>query len=103
MFIWKTRLDNSPKTRRFLEKKKKVYLVGYWARAGIMEFYYSGKSDKDGMPLVWDYYDGNGTCDCWILCRLDHTTTGQILAWTFDKEKAEAEVEFYRSFKFTRM
>lgn len=94
----KTRMENDEKARKFLKKKKKAYLIGYWADIGIMEFYYSGKNDKDGMPLVWDYYDGNGTCDCWVLRRIEDTTTGQVIDWVVgDKEEANGLCEFWKS------
>lgn len=76
--------------REKLEKLPKMYLVGCWARYGVMPFPFSGKFIKDKsiggnnerVPLVWDYYDGNGTCDFWRLIPITETTAGTIICWT---------------------
>ena len=88
-------LSNTSKTKKYLETLPKLYIVGLWASYGVRVHYFSGKCDLDGMPLVYDYYDGNGTCDEWRLYRLDHTTTGCILAWTTEEAHARAIVNSF--------
>ena len=95
----KKQLKNNEKTTRYLDSLPKIYLIVYWARCGVMGFPYTKKVDKDGMPLVYKYYDGNGTCDLWELCRIDHTTTGIILGFTTDEKVAQKLAEGYNKIK----
>lgn len=82
-------LPNTPKTKRYLDKLQKIYLVGYWAHCGVRDHYFSGKYDKYNVPLVWDYYDANGFCDEWHLIPLTQTTTGMVICWSFVKPTAK--------------
>lgn len=84
-------LESSPETKVYLDKLKKVYLIGCWAHYGVREHYFSGKyADRDKTrPLVYDYDDHNGTCDNWYLKEIDSTTTGYVWGWTFNKDDAE--------------
>ena len=82
-------LKNTKKTRKYLETLPKIYLVGCWARYGVREYYYTNKNDKNGVPLVYDYYDGNGTCDLWELIPITETTCGAKLAYSQTKETAQ--------------
>ena len=34
-------LKNSKKTKKYLDSLPKIYLIGYWASAGIQEYYFS--------------------------------------------------------------
>ena len=49
-----TAIPDSPDTKRLLDSLPRIYAVGCWARYGVREYYYSGRSTKDGIPLVWD-------------------------------------------------
>lgn len=82
-------LPNNSKTKKYLETLPKIYLIGCWARYGVREHYYTKKNNKDGIPLVYDYYDGNGTCDLWRLVPITETTCGWQLAYTPYKETAQ--------------
>ena len=82
-------LKNTKKTKEYLESLPKIYLVGYWARCGVRYYHYTKKTDKYGVPLVYDYYDGNGTCDFWRLVPINETTCGTILAYSSSKETAK--------------
>lgn len=80
------------RTKRNLDKLEKlntIYMVGIWARAGVREFWDSGKVNKDGIPLVYNYDDHNGTTDQYELVPITYTTTGTVLCWTTSKEYAE--------------
>lgn len=82
-------LVNSKMTRPYLESLTIIYMVGRWAHWGVREFKFSGAYDKSKeYPLVWDYDDCNGTCDRWVLRRIDCTTTGTVICWTFSKVAA---------------
>lgn len=81
-----------PRTKRNLDKLEKldtIYMVGIWARAGVREFWNSGKVNKDGIPLVYNYDDHNGTADQYELVPITWTTTGTILCWTTSKTYAQ--------------
>ena len=83
----KTVYKNTPKFREKLDQLPKMYLVGCWAHYGVRDFPFSGQFVKDKwanimVPLVWNYYDGNGTCDVWELIPITNTTTGRIICWT---------------------
>ena len=82
-------LENTAKTREYLESLPKIYMIACWAGYGVRAFPFTGKCAADGVPFVWDYDDCNGTCDCYFLRKLTDTTTGWIYAWTISKSRAE--------------
>lgn len=92
-------LPNNSKTEKYLAKLPKIYLVGCWARYGVMEFPFSGKYiiNENGIsiPLVYDYDDFNGTSDNWYLRPINLTTTGFIIVWTQCESVAERIAELY--------
>lgn len=88
-------LQDTPKTKKFLDSLPTLYFIGVWIGCGVREIKFSGKCDTDGMPLVYDYYDGNGTCSEWLLIRLENVTTGSILAWGLSKQACRALAEAY--------
>ena len=77
------------KAEKKIQNLPKLYIVGMWAKYGVIWRYFSGKTAKDGRPLVWDYRDCNGTCDKWILVPVDMVTTGWVYAWTTSEAMAE--------------
>ena len=86
--------ENCGKMAQFLDKLPKMYMVGCWARYGVMDFPWSGKWEKNPHtghmePLVWYYNDHNGTADNWYLIPLRGVTTGQIIMWTEDFNAAK--------------
>ena len=79
----KYKLPDNAKTARMLNKCRKIYAVGCWAKYGVREYYFSGKCDENGVPLIWDYLDYNGEREGeWVLMSIYHTTTGHIYTWT---------------------
>lgn len=98
------------KNYSYIRSLPKVYLIGYWARYGVIEFPYAGKMVEDevfGMtPLVYDFTDHNGTYDEWVLRKIQDTTTGQAVIYCFDKQiaqrladKLQAEYEYSKEKK----
>ena len=81
-------LPNNARTNRMLNKCPKLYAVGFWVKYGIREYYFSGKCDATGAPLVWMYNDHNGEREEWILMDIYCTTSGRIVAWTTTKNNA---------------
>ena len=84
-------LKDTPKVRDKIKNLPKVYLVGRWARYGVMAFPFGGKFvEKYGayIPLVWNYNDHNGTDSLWYLRPIYDTTTGQCLTYSFDENTA---------------
>lgn len=91
-------LKNTPKTKAYLDSLPKIYMVGCWAKYGVREYPFTEKYFSENgfsIPLVYDYDDHNGTCDCYWLRRLDCTTTGQILLWTQSKSVASKVAELF--------
>lgn len=100
-------LPNNDKTRQYIDNLPKIYLVGCWAHYGVMERPFTGEYIKTphylrgykgeekwaSVPLVYDYEDGNGTCDEWRLRPLTNVTTGTIYVWTESKGIAEKIAE----------
>lgn len=88
-------LDNNKETKDYLNSLPKVYIAACWAGWGVRGFAFSGKyEDKEKtIPLVWDYYDFNGTADEWHLISIYNTTTGSIAGWSFSKSMLEDYVK----------
>ena len=90
----KTRLEYNNKNNKYIESLKKVYLIGHWARYGVLEFPYAGKMVEDDLfgmtPLVYDLDDHNGTYAEYILTKINDVTTGDIIIYTFDRNAAQA-------------
>lgn len=82
-------LKNTAKTKAYLDSLPKVYGIFLWAKWGMFEFRWSGKCDKNGMPLVYDYYDANGTCDEYHLRPIDKCSSGAFLGWYKSWDRAK--------------
>lgn len=82
-------LIDSKKTRTYIDSLPKLYVVGYWAKYGVREYPNSGETNGKGIPLVWDYYDGNGTCSEYHLVSVHDTTSGIVWCWSEDKDACE--------------
>ena len=80
-------LKDTPKTKKFLDSLPKIYLIGCWADYGYI-WYPCTNKNKDGIPLVYQYYDANGTTSEYHLVPIDHTTTGRVLGWTTSEAAA---------------
>ena len=88
------KLENSEKTREYLNSLPRIYLVATWAHTGVWEFPFAGKYEWDkyaqcNVPMVYQYDDFNGTDDNYWLRKITYTTTGFIVGWSFDKEEAQ--------------
>ena len=97
-------LENNKKTKEYLNNLSKIYLVGCWAKYGVMEFPFAGKYIKENgkdIPLVYNYNDCNGACDQYWLEKITNTTTGWILCWTQYEAAARAIVEAMNHYKDT--
>lgn len=90
-------LKNNAQTLKYLNKLQKIYLIGFWANYGVQEYYFTGKYNKDNIPLVYNYYDANGTCDEYLLMPITHTTTGIIYGWTTCEKFAETAANKFRT------
>lgn len=87
-------LQNNFKTQEFLKTLPKIYLVGCWARFGVMDFPFTERFEKDNysghmIPIVYDYVDCNGTRNDYVMKPITHTTTGRIVLWTQNKNLAD--------------
>lgn len=91
-------LKNNKKTRAYLDSLPKIYLVGRWAKYGVREYPFAEKYFSENgfsIPLVYDYYDCNGTCDNYYLRRLDCVTSGAVIMWTQNKAVADKVAELF--------
>lgn len=84
-------LKNTPKTKKYLDSLPKVYGVFLWAKWGILELPWSGKYTKDliSVPLVYNYYDANGTCDEYHLVPITSCSSGGFWDWYENKDNAK--------------
>lgn len=91
-------LNDTPKTKEFLNKLPKIYLIVKYVGIAILDFPFTGEyiekdirgnGIKEKVPLVYDWDDCNGTCDNWFLRPITSTTGGWILGWSEDRETAE--------------
>lgn len=89
------RLKCNEKNDRFVESLPKIYLVGCWARYGVMEYPFANKYTKDGIPCVYNFNDHNGTYDEYVLEPITNVTTGVIKVWSFSKAIANEIADIY--------
>ena len=82
-------LQNNSKTKAYLQSLPKLYIVALYAKYGVREYAYSKKNNADGLPLVYNYYDGNGLCDKYILTSVNLATSAGIYCWTTNRAAAE--------------
>ena len=82
-------LKNTPRTKKYLEKLPKIYGLFLWAKWGMLELPWTGKYNKDGLPLVYMYYDANGCCDEYHLVPITSCSSGAFWYWYEDKATAE--------------
>ena len=84
-------LKNTPKTKRYLDSLPKIYGIFLWAKWGILELPWSGKYTKGdvAVPLVYNYCDGNGTCDEYHLIPITHCSSGAFWDWYELKNNAK--------------
>ena len=80
---------STPHTKKYLDSLTKIYGLFHWAKWGILELPWTGKYNKEtGLPLVYIYYDGNGTCDEFHLSTIDKASSGSFWNWYSTKENA---------------
>lgn len=93
----KAHLEYNDKNNKYIQSLRKVYLVGYWASYGVLEFPYSGKMVEDDLfgmaPLVYDFDDHNGTYGEYVLRKINEVTSGGTITYCFNKEIAEMLVD----------
>ena len=97
----KSRLEYTSKTAHYIDSLPRVYLVGYWARYGVLSFPYAGKMVEDPLfgltPLVYDLDDHNGTHAEYILRKINDVTTGGVLIYCFDELLAHRLADTYNA------
>lgn len=82
-------LDNSPETKKYLDSLPKLYTVFLWAKWTVVEVPWSGERNKNGVPLVYVYYDCNGACDEWHLVTITQVSSGCYYNYFETREAAE--------------
>jgi hypothetical protein len=84
-------LKNTHKTKKYLDSLPKVYGIFLWAKWGMLELPWSGKYTKGdiAVPLVYNYYDANGTCDEYHLVPITSCSSGAFYGWYEFKNNAK--------------
>ena len=101
--MFRKSLPDTPKTRTFLDKLPKIYLVAKWASYGYLKLPFTKKYKRikigylkpiyQDVPMVYSYYDNNGEYPHWVLCPITSVTTGAIYGWYTNKNDAELVVD----------
>lgn len=85
--------------QKILEKKYKkaqpLYIIGLWAKYGIMEYKYANSFNEQGVPMVIIYDDHNGTFEEYKIIPYYKATTGFIYDYAFSRERAEEKLKKY--------
>ena len=87
--IVKKKLKSNAKTKKYLESLPKVYAVFQWAKWTVVEVPWPKKYDKNGMPLVYHYFDCNGCCDEYRLIPISQVSSGAYYYCYYDRTVAE--------------
>jgi len=82
-------LKNTPKTKKYLDRLPKVYGIFLWAKWGVLELPWTGKYNKDGIPLVYIYHDFNGEYDEYYLDHIRKASSGGFWGWYENKDTAK--------------
>lgn len=77
-------LKSTKKTKEYLESLPKIYGLFLWAKWAILELPWAGRYDESGEPLVYIYYDANGTCDEYHLVPIHYASGGAFQGWYED-------------------
>lgn len=84
-------LKSTPKTKTYLDSLPKLYGIFMWAKWGILELPWTGKYNKDGIPLVYIYHDFNGEYDEYVLDTINMASSGGFWSWYEDEDAAKEE------------
>lgn len=82
-------LENNEETKAYLDSLPKCYAIFLWASYGILEVPWSKEVNSEGLPLVYNYYDGNGCCDEFHLMPINRISAGGFQGWYTNRESAE--------------
>lgn len=82
-------LENNARTKKYLDSLPKLYGIFLWAKWGILELPWTGKYNKDGIPLVYIYHDFNGEYDNYYLDNIRQASSGGFWGWYEDKAVAQ--------------
>lgn len=94
-------LKNNKRTKQYLDKLPKIYIVGYWAKCGVRDFPFAGKYVNHkgiSIPLVYQFDDNNGEFGAYYLRRIDQTTSGVIFFWTQNEIVARKMANLIRQY-----
>ena len=68
---------------------KDIYIVGRWARYGVLPAKWSGLINDNGDPLIIHWDDHNGAYETYSLIPWYYATTGATIAYFFNYKAAE--------------
>ena len=78
-------------------KAQSIYAVVICGKWCVRSYKFTGKWEwdercKEWVPLVYHHIDFNGTCDEWVVTKITDTTSGVMVNWTFNRDRADAWV-----------
>ena len=75
--------------KRKYNKAIDIYIIGSWAKIGILTEKYYGKLNINKEPLIIHWNDHNGEYESYDIIPWYHATTGKVYCYTFNKHHAE--------------
>ena len=74
-----------------------IYAIVRYAKWTVSEYKFAGKWEwdertREWVPLVYHYNDHNGEYETYSIAKITNTTSGAMLGWSFNKERAESLV-----------
>ena len=88
------KLKATLENRKYVNNLPKIYLVVQHAKWHACEYPFSGEYTKDGIPLVYYFFDFNGEREpAYYLSRIDRVTSGKMYGWYNDAIQAENVVK----------
>lgn len=89
MCILKKTLPYTNRTRQRLSKYPPIYVICCWTRVSYLSFPFTGKYDKKGRPLVYQFDDHNGLYPEYCLRNVNEVTSAHICEWTTDYDDVQ--------------
>ncbi len=76
-------------------KAQSIYAVVNYGKWFVHPYKFAGKWEwddrcKEWVPLVYHHF--NKIWDEWVVCKITDTTSGVIVNWTFNRDRADAWV-----------
>lgn len=81
--------------RRKYNKAIDIYIIGCWAKKGILTEKYYRKLNSDGHPLIIHWNDHNGEYESYDIIPWYRATSGTVYCYTFNKDHAKTILKIW--------